>query len=127
MKTDTDIAIETLEIEIYFYEEELEYLDINDQKDEIKRNKTLIVEYKQIITLLQQGEKYKKEYVKREAELYLIIKRTRKYKKMWRELHKVFGNYWNAFDVRKANNRDCDYKYVNELMEEVEQKYFPKI
>ena len=75
---------------------------------------------------LKQGEKYKKEYVKREAELYLIIKRTRKYKKMWRELHKVFGNYWNAFDVRKANNRDCDYKYVNELMEEVEQKHFPK-
>ena len=127
MKTETEKAIETLEIEIYFYEEELEYLDINDQKDEIKRNKTLIVEYKQIITLLQQGEKYKKEYVEREAELYLIIKRTRKYKKMWRELHKVFGNYWNAFDVRKANNRDCDYKYVNELMEEVEQKYFPKI
>ena len=74
----------------------------------------------EVIELLQQGEKYKKEYVEREAELYLIIKRTRKYKKMWRELHKVFGNYWNAFDVRKANNRDCDYKYVNELMEEVE-------
>ena len=107
MKTDTDIAIETLEIEIYFYEEELEYLDINDQKDEIKRNKTLIVEYKQIITLLQQGEKYKKEYVKREAELYLIIKRTRKYKKMWREL------------------RNEDVKNIWQ-MEAIEQKYFPK-
>ena len=107
MKTDTEKAIETLEIEIYFYEEELEYLDINDQKDEIKRNKTLIVEYKQIITLLQQGEKYKAEYVKREAELFLIIKKTRKYKKMWREL------------------RNEDVKNIWQ-MEAIEQKYFPK-
>jgi len=107
MKTDTEKAIETLEIEIYFYEEELEYLDINDQKDEIKRNKTLIVEYKQIITLLQQGEKYKKEYVEREAELYLIIKKTRKYKKMWKELkNEDVKNIWQ--------------------MEQIEQKYFPK-
>ena len=118
METETDKAIETLEIEIYFYEEELEYLDINDQKDEIKRNKTLIVEYKQIITLLQQGEKYKKEYVKREAELFLIIKRTRKYKKMWKELRKMFKldpcGEWRASNV-----------LLN--IDDIKQKYFPKI
>ena len=61
----------------------------------------------EVIELLQQGEKYKEEYVKREAELFLIIKKTRKYKKMWREL------------------RNEDVKNIWQ-MEAIEQKYFPK-
>jgi len=71
-----------------------------------------------IIELLQQGEKYKKEYVKREAELYLIIKKTRKYKKMWKELRKMFKldpcGEWRASNV-----------LLN--IDDIKQKYFPKI
>ena len=62
MKTETEKAIETLETESWFYKEELKDLNPNDdiEVQTIERNKELIVEYKQIIILLQQGEKYKK-------------------------------------------------------------------
>ena len=61
MKTETEKAIETLETESWFYKEELKDLNPNDdiEVQTIERNKELIVEYKQIIILLQQGEKYK--------------------------------------------------------------------
>ena len=59
----TKDAIEVLETEIYFCKKGLEGYDINSQIDEIKRAKELTIEYKQIIPLLQQGEKYKKMYL----------------------------------------------------------------
>ena len=55
----TKEAIEVLETEIWFYKKDLEFLDINNQTDEIKRNNELIIEYKQIIKLLKRGENYR--------------------------------------------------------------------
>jgi len=58
-----------------------------------KEYQKAMCEEKEIIGLLQSGEKYKSkvkklegEYVKRETELFLIIKKNRKYKKIWREI-----------------------------------------
>ena len=56
-----------------------------------------------IITLLELGEKYRL---------------------MWEELSEKYGNYWSAFDVRKGN--DVEYKYIDDLMQSIKQKYFPK-
>lgn len=49
------------------------------------------------------------KYINREAELFLIIKKTRKYKKMWKELYEIASEF-NFFP----------------LMDKIKQKYFPK-
>jgi len=74
----------------------------------------------EVIELLQRGEKLEGEFkklegkfVEREAELYLIIKKTRKYKKMWKELHTF---------IMSANH---PYS-VNNEMGKIKKKYFPK-
>ena len=51
------------------------------------------------------------------------LQRGEKFEKMWEELSKRYGNYWSAFDVRKGN--DVEYKYIDELMDDIKQKYFP--
>ena len=47
-------------------------------------------------------------------------KELKKYKQMWEGLHKKYGNYWMSFDVRDPNGKE---KYIDELIEELEQKY----
>ena len=51
------------------------------------------------------------------------ITNSEKYEKMWKELSKVYGNFYLSFDVRKANN--VEYAYIDELMNKIKQKYFP--
>jgi len=97
MKTETEKVIEFCKN--VMYKEDV----IDCEEDDLLYNE----EMRKVIALLQQGEKYEKEYVEREAELYLIIKKTRKYKKMWKELkNEDVKNIWQ--------------------MEAIEQKYFPK-
>jgi nuclear transport factor 2 (NTF2) superfamily protein len=72
-----------------------------------------------IIELLQQGEKYKKEYVKREAELYLIIKKTRKYKKIVKELEEFSES--KALKLHVKENELWKFE-----LKKIIAKYFPK-
>ena len=51
--------------------------------------------------------------------------RGEKFEEMWEELSDLYGNYFSTFDVGKAN--DVEYKYLDELMIKVKQKYFPPI
>jgi len=57
----TKKAIELIKIEIRFLEKEIEICNPNDDIDAqvIPANKKLIIKYNQIISLLQQGEKWK--------------------------------------------------------------------
>lgn len=64
---------------------------------------------KNVKSLLQRGEELEGKYVNREAELFLIIKKTRKYKKMWKELYEIASEF-NFFP----------------LMDKIKQKYFPE-
>lgn len=116
MKTNTERAIEFLN-------------DCQDDCGELQEegnNKGIL----EVIELLKRGEKFEEnhirlveelekrqekirklegKYAEREAELYLIIKKTRKYKKMWRELYEIASEF-NFFP----------------LMDKIKQKYFPK-
>ena len=42
------------------------------------------------------------------------------YKKLLRELHNKYGNYWQAFDVREPNQ---DNIYIDSLLYKLEKKY----
>lgn len=48
-----------------------------------------------------------------------LLKRGEKYEKMWDELVKKYGNYWNVCD-------DIEAGYLCTIMNSYEQKYFPK-
>ena len=81
---------------------------------------------KEAIEVLNNHRKYTK-YTLIDGELDGIIellKRGEKYEAMWGELSKRYGNYFYTFDVRIAN--DIEYKYVDEIMDIIKQKYFPK-
>jgi len=109
MKTETEKAIEFCGNVMY-------QEDVCDcEEDDLLYNE----EMRKVIALLQQGEKYKKEYVKREAELYLIIKKTRKYKQMW-NLNKK-----EAFQNSKEGETIHPTRILLDL-EYLEQRYFPK-
>ena len=53
-----------------------------------------------------------------------LLRELKAYKQMWLKLSEVYGNYFSTFDVRKAN--DIEYKYLDELMNIIKQKYLPK-
>jgi len=83
------------------------------------------------VELLQRGEKYKSkvkklegEYVNREAELFLIIKKNKKYKKMWEGIRK----FLNEIQTEKGKIVWTEINVTDILkeMELFEQKYFPK-
>ncbi len=57
-------------------------------------------------------------------DIIKLLQRGEKYEAMWGELSKRYGNYFYTFDVRIAN--DIEYKYVDEIMDIIKQKYFPK-
>ena len=46
------------------------------------------------------------------------------YKNMWEQFYEKYGNYWSAFDVRKAN--DVEYRYIGELMDKFARDYIKR-
>ena len=101
---DTRQAIEILEIEIKLLGEEIEICNPNDDIDAqiIPANKKFIIEYNEIIELLQQGEKYR-----------LILK----------DLDRQYGHYL----IGVKGNGEIGIGYtIRDFIEKVEQKYFIK-
>ena len=88
---------------------------IDCEEDDLLYNE----EMRKVITLLQQGEKYEKEYVEREAELYLIIKKTRKYKKIVKELEEFSES--KALKLHVKENELWKFE-----LKKIIAKYFPK-
>jgi len=89
---------------IEFVKSEFDYMDYVAFKKEAPFEAGIFQQKKDdVISLLQQGEKFRQ---------------------MWEELSEKYGNYWSAFDVRKGN--DVEYKYIDDLMQSIKQKYFPK-
>ena len=73
----------------------------------------------EIISLLEQGENYKQMYLYQGnlcEELKEEIRVIKKYRQMWEECKENDGSVWG---YGKG-------KYVKEIMEEWEQKYFPR-
>ena len=106
----TKEAIEILEIEIKLLGEEIDICNPNDDIDAqiIPVNKKFIIEYKQIIALLQQGEQYRQDYIRAVDELIVRqgkIRELNKYKDMW-------------------HDNKCYSK--TKKIEQLEQKYFQK-
>ena len=83
---------------------------LKSQRDDHFVYESLTKDYNKVILLLKRLDKKSK--------------RGERYEAMWRELSKRYGNYFYTFDVRIAN--DIEYKYVDEIMDIIKQKYFPK-
>ena len=97
-------AIEILEIEIKLLGEEIEICNPNDDIDAqiIPANKKFIIEYNEIIELLQQGEKHR-----------LILK----------DLDRQYGHYL----IGVKGNGEIGIGYtIRDLMDISYNKYFPK-
>ena len=65
---------------------------------------------------MKEIKELERKYINREAELLLIIRKTRKYKKMWKELY-----FHHATVFLHDENPEI---LLEKRMDEIKQKYF---
>jgi len=66
------------------------------------------------------------DYWKKIREVIKLLKRGKKYEKMWEEFKKEYNVDYNLIELGYLDINYANQKDLNIIMEDLEQKYFPK-